>query len=943
MARDATAITVYQSTTFGLFGFRLPYLPDFLADHTLLGEAPADRLAECCRRWEYLVGSLWSADRPAAYGLRFTYDPRTGATDALLLGRADDGADEVAAGLQRALAALRISTVPLGMEELSAARRAEAAHVFEVRQAEQLVAVRTAEFGRSPDEYLVLPWWGPGGSFIGPASALAAGSTAPVALAVVLQPTDLPEAAGLADVAARMATAAGKSTEGVVIGTESARQEHNMDPQAEWLGRVYAANLRRLHRPFLVAAYALSDDPLAARGVADALAAAIGDERPFEPPIGEPSVLPSRADVRALDGVMREDALRAVGELEFAFGPTRAPDHRPAVRRLRYLCDARGAATAFRLPVSVNGGVPGIAVRQRSPDFHPGPRTSTRPADHIELGRYEGGGLATVPIADLTKHVLVTGFTGSGKTVTVLQLLHQLWADHDIPFLVLESAKQEYRGLFGVREVGPDLRVYTLGNETAVPFRLNPFELLPGVRVEAHLSRLQVCMEAAVPPIGPSASVIAEALLRVYERCGWALTDVYPEESVSSRRFPQFGEFVAAIERVIVERKYTGETLANLTAALVGRFRPLLLGSKRLMFDTPRSVPGPADLFCRPVVLEMNDLNVDDKALVVMFVLTFLREYREREFRRRVRGTGPLVHVTLVEEAHNVLENVASKGTGDGATAADTRFKAVEAFCQLLTEIRALGEGLIVADQSPEKLAPDAMRNTNLQIAHQLRDGNDRAAVANAMIMTDEQRDFLGKLRPGQAAVFRTGLERATFVAVPQYYPTAEQAARVPLDPGAAKRHRERFRGWGFSSNLSDADLIQKMAEKDPALKTRPVRVPFVGCAHCQSHCRYRDAIAGEVCGVTRSAEVLAFHKAFDDAKISQDEVWRLAAVAALAGTDRAKLPRTPDASWCHFLHAWHGRFGTETAPKHQVSPSMHKRFLAMLASVSQTPRSGGS
>jgi hypothetical protein len=258
--------------------------------------------------------------------------------------------------------------------------------------------------------------------------------------------------------------------------------------------------------------------------------------------------------------------------------------------------------------------------------------------------------------------------------------------------------------------------VYTLGNETAVPFRLNPFELLPGVRVEAHVSRLQVCLEAAVPPIGPSASVIADALLQVYEACGWALTDSAPEPGRAKRRFPQLSEFVDAAERVLAERKYEGEVLSNLTAALVGRFRPLLIRSKRRMFDTPVSAPSATELFSRPTVLELNDLNVDDKALVVMFLLTFLREHREREFRRNP-ATG-LAHVTLVEEAHNVLENVASKGGGDGATSADTRYKAVEAFCQMLTEIRALGEGLIIADQSPEKLAPDAMRNTNLQIAH---------------------------------------------------------------------------------------------------------------------------------------------------------------------------------------------------------------------------------
>lgn len=223
-----------------------------------------------------------------------------------------------------------------------------------------------------------------------------------------------------------------------------------------------------------------------------------------------------------------------------------------------------------------------------------------------------------MPICDLTKHALICGFTGSGKTVTVLQILHQLWADHHIPFLVLESAKQEYRGLMGVSSLSNVLRMFTLGNETAVPLRLNPFELLPGVRVEAHLNKLQTCFEGAIPPIGPSSSVISETLLRVYEARGWSLTDICPKQG-PRRQFPVMSDFVGCVEQVIEERGYEGEVRSNMRAALVGRFQPLLFGSRGRMFDTQRSMPSPNELFGCPTVLEMNDLHLEDKALVVMF------------------------------------------------------------------------------------------------------------------------------------------------------------------------------------------------------------------------------------------------------------------------------------------------------------------------------------
>ncbi len=592
--------------------------------------------------------------------------------------------------------------------------------------------------------------------------------------------------------------------------------------------------------------------------------------------------------------------------------------------RLPDLCDAKGAATVFRLPVSVRGGVPGIAVRQLPPDFHPGERIFTPPPRSIRIGDFQAGGHAYIPIDDLCKHALVVGFTGSGKSVTTRQLIHQTWIDHDIPFLVLESAKQEYRGFITSEEFvakgrkRPDKRVrsYTLGNETCAPFRINPFELLPGVRVEAHLGKLQACLEGAIPPIGPSSSVIQEALLKVYFDEGWSLTDIYPLEGTSKRRFPVLKDFVIAVESVLAERDYQGEVKSNLTAALVGRFRPLLLGGKGRMFDAQRSAPSPQDLFECPVVLEMNDLIVEDKALMVMFILTMLREYRENHKCK----AGELVHLTVVEEAHNVLEQVGSEGGGEGATKADTRHKAVESFCAMLTEIRSLGEGLVIADQSPEKLARDALRNTNLQIAHQLRDGKDRESVANAMIMEDEQRDFLGKLRPGQAAMFRTGLEKATFVQVQLYTPSAkDEAGRPAAGTPEESAWCQRFRGRGFNALITDSRVRTYMDEVDPAMSDRrKLALPYLACDHCTSQCRYRDEVFGHA--RTDSAReagrqwfALTDLSIREQLGLSSDAHWRegaelaKAALAELEGKGQrvAVLADNLDAGWCYFAHMY--------------------------------------
>ena len=405
--------------------------------------------------------------------------------------------------------------------------------------------------------------------------------------------------------------------------------------------------------------------------------------------------------------------------------------------------------------------------------------------------------------------------------------------------------------------------------------------------------------------------MISETLLRVYSSHGWLLTDVYPEKGEAQRKFPTLSQFVDEIERVLADRGYEGEVNSNLRAALVGRFKPLLMGSKGRMFDTQRSAPTPDRLFCQPTILELNDLSLDDKALVVMFLLTLLREYREKHPSK----AGELVHVTVVEEAHNVLENVGSKGSGEGQTSADTRHKAVEAFCSLLTEIRALGEGLIIADQSPEKLAKDALRNTNLQIAHQLRDGDDRDAIAKAMIMEEEQRDFIGKLRPGNAALFRTGLEKATFVQFPKYYPTSDDIAACSATSNgesASDILAKNFAGFGFDKHLSDDAIRVRMHRLDTGSEANvQSNLPFSECRFCGSHCKYRDAVFA-VAGYSDCED--GGNEWFDLTNVSHreemgvgfEEMWQqLVSVSRTGASICGVSANNRDAVWCYATHLW--------------------------------------
>jgi hypothetical protein len=856
-----------------LFGYQVPYLPDFLADHTLLGHTDNEKVAEVLSRWTQLIVGLrkWHG---SAFALRFCARPQGGSIDVAIVGRltsrnadAHQRAEQVAAELAAQLATLGVPYEPLSENGLRSTLLPFDAPptIVEVRQHEELTPFLTV----NQEAYVVHPFWSPAGSWLLPFEAMLC-QPAAVAVNLYLEPTalSLDEREGLIE-AAHVAQTLSEQDVRTFSDTTVRRRR---DPQAELVGRVYAALLKQMAEPFLVVVQVASPDPSAAWTVARSIGAAVTagrDALAVETGEGE---LPTGFDVCA----PQSDPETAAARRTFAqltLSPWGNQLATPGKERLVYLAGAKGVAAAFRFPISVRGGVPGIAVRQPAPDFEPGPRPSDVAADELHLGAFRRGGAVTVKLRHLTRHALITGFTGAGKTNTVLYLLKQLWEGRQskglepIPFLVIEAAKKEYRGLLS-QPGFEDLLVFTLGDETTSPFRLNPFELQPGVRLEAHLGHLQTCFDAALPQFGILPSIVAESLEMIYQDKGWKLTD--RGGSQQNCLFPTVRDMFAKVIQVAESRGYAGETYHNIRAAAAGRIGGLLRGSKGRMFDCQRSVPMDL-LMTQPVVLELNDLNQQDKALTMMFLLMLLREYRE------LHKAKSLQHITVVEEAHNVMENVQSVGASE--VAADTRAKAVEAFAAMLAEVRAYGEGIIISDQSPEKLAPDAVRNTNLQIAHQLRHRTDREAIAAAMIMDEAQQEYLGKLRVGEAAVFLTGYDRATFMRVPNYKEDAGFAE--PPDEVVEKRMAP-FKAEHVSAYL-----------------------PFDGCRFCGRPCDYREAIEPQTLDRELTEQFQAGLRRFDEhpEPAHWPENWRAVAEVCGQAAKRAGYSNTLDAGWCYMAH----------------------------------------
>lgn len=369
-------------------------------------------------------------------------------------------------------------------------------------------------------------------------------------------------------------------------------------------------------------------------------------------------------------------------------------------------------------------------------------------------------------VNDLCKHTLMTGVTGSGKTNTIFCLLDSLWKHQELPFLVIEPAKSEYRELLNSEQFG-SLRVYTLGDEKTVPFRLNPFEPVEGTRVQTHLDYLKSAFLAAFMLYPPMPYVLERCIYEVYKDRGWNLrTDTNLRASTSTTErsllFPTMSDLYEKIDPVVDGLGYELRLQMDIKAALKARIGSLMVGGKGHMLNTQRSIDMPY-LLSVPTVLELKRIGDDEeKTFVIGLVMVRLYEYLE--------SIGPQAgtqHLTVIEEAHRLLRNV-PMDTGNLETA-NMRGKAVEVFSNMLSEIRAYGEGLIVSEQIPTKLAPDVIKNTNLKMLHRVVAQDDRDIVGTSMNLEDDQSRFVVALSPGDAVVHAEGMDTPFLIKVFDY------------------------------------------------------------------------------------------------------------------------------------------------------------------------------
>ena len=387
----------------------------------------------------------------------------------------------------------------------------------------------------------------------------------------------------------------------------------------------------------------------------------------------------------------------------------------------------------------------------------------------IDSGVVQGNDYS-IDVNSLVKHSLIVGSTGCGKTTTCKTIINEV-LNRDIPVLIIEPAKDEYvRWAVKWNEEHPEnpVNIYMPGVKNLEmfgvkegaralsPLKLNPFQ--PAAVEGAPIDLLTRCeqLTALINASLPSSDILPVIMEEAFFTF---MSETYKYEFTSGETkqkedYPKLDKVLPVARKILNGRGYSQEVANGLAAALDTRFQYLVRGKRGEILNVFRSTSY-EKLFNQTTVVNLSKIaNQKDKALIMSLLMLSLYEYRISAYNydencRRNAQKNELLHLTVVEEAHNVLARPRTDLAGVG----NPQQVVADLFGNILSEIRGYGEGLMIVDQVPTRLIDDAVRNTNYKIAHRLSAKEDVEVMASALGLRLDQQGLIPLLQQGQAVI----------------------------------------------------------------------------------------------------------------------------------------------------------------------------------------------
>lgn len=357
-------------------------------------------------------------------------------------------------------------------------------------------------------------------------------------------------------------------------------------------------------------------------------------------------------------------------------------------------------------------------------------------------------------VQSLASHTFITGSTGAGKSNTIYQLLSELsnqiieTENQDgierpkIKFMVIEPAKGEYKDVFGKQN---GTKVFGTNPKLMPLLRINPFKFPKTIHIYEHLDRLVEIFNVCWPMYAAMPAVLKAAMENAYRSAGWNLVK---SENKYGDIFPSFIDVAIEVEKYINKSEYSDENKSNYKGSLLTRLESLTNGINGMIFSSDDL--SDKELFDENVIVDLSRVgSTETKALIMGILVLKLQEYRMTQ---SDSNNSPLKHVTVLEEAHNLLKRTSTEQNSESANLLG---KSVEMLTNAIAEMRTYGEGFIIADQSPGLLDLAVIRNTNTKIIMRLPEFSDRELVGKAASLNDDQILELARLPRGVAAVYQ--------------------------------------------------------------------------------------------------------------------------------------------------------------------------------------------
>lgn len=386
--------------------------------------------------------------------------------------------------------------------------------------------------------------------------------------------------------------------------------------------------------------------------------------------------------------------------------------------------------------------------------------------DKMNLGKiYHMGKLESAELIlnrqAMASHTFITGSTGTGKSNAVYHLLDEITKNGQTTFLVVEPAKGEYKNVFGNCT---DVQVFGTNPRETPLLRMNPFAFPENIHILEHIDRLVEIFNACWPMYAAMPAVLKDAIERSYQKVGWDLRNSESEKGI----FPTFFDLLDILPGVIEESHYSKDTQSDYVGALCTRVKSLTNGIYGSVLCAEDALTDEA-LFDRNVIVDLSRVgSMETKSLLMGILVMKLQEYRMCSSGMNSR----LRHVTVLEEAHNLLRKTSAEQSQEGA---NLQGKSVEMLANAIAEMRTYGEGFIIADQAPGLLDMSVIRNTNTKIILRLPDEEDRKLVGKSAALKEAQIDELSKLPLGVAAVYQNEWPEAVLCKI-EAYPMPENA-----------------------------------------------------------------------------------------------------------------------------------------------------------------------